>query len=92
MLLSFTEPATPEIFTKLDGIELVYQCITAELLERNENFCCWYYELTAGILEREHVSPGKNNFIIEAEFFKQMLWDDAETFIDEFARICKEVH
>lgn len=83
MLLALLDPETPAIMEELDGEELFSrQAIVSEGVERHEDYCCWFYELTAGILESCYVSPGKDNFMCEKAFLESMLNEDAEAVID----------
>lgn len=83
MMLALLDPDTPAIMRELDGAELNFgQAIVAEAVERHDDYCCWFYELTAGVLDNNCVSPGKDNFVCERAFFESMLLEDAEDLID----------
>jgi hypothetical protein len=83
MMLALLDPDTPAIMRELDGAELNFgQAIVAEAVERHDDYCCWFYELTAGVLDNNCVSPGKDNFVCERAFFELMLLEDAEVLID----------
>ena len=82
MQLALLDPDTPAIMSRLDGTELNYQTVVTEYLERHEDLCCWFYELTAGILEKDHVSSGRENLLVCAAYLHSLLFEDAEMLID----------